>query len=205
MSKKDLFISIHGIDGSGKTTTSNTLTSLLNAQGIPTLNYDEHEVNLNPPYRKIKKEVKAADPHQQFLFFLASTLFHSQEILKRKQTSLVVKSRYLLDVLAHHADLGVRNVLEVAKLFPFVQPDLLVILVLNEKERLRRVRSRLDSNDQDLVEKKQGNRPFFMENYFIDQAPVLHPDTALMILDTTIETPQQIATRIAEKIHSLHV
>ena len=61
------FITVHGIDGTGKTTTVQLLAERLNSLGIPTINYDEYERGLTNPLSIAKTGVlKETSPSTQF-------------------------------------------------------------------------------------------------------------------------------------------
>ncbi len=128
-------------------------------------------------------------------------MFHSDKIKELlRQGYSVVKSRYVDDVLAHHAHLGVENVAEIARLFPIVQPDLRVILILNEEVRRFRIMQRGEIDLKDKEMRQVGSRLDFFENYLLEGASELMKIGKAMKIDTTDLNPQQIARQIIDHL-----
>ncbi len=200
------FIVLHGIDGTGKSSTSRFVTAQNNQKGRPTINYDEYEKGLDSPYRKIKDRIKAEGSiEEQLAFFLASTLFHSQKITQLVESGLtVVKSRYLLDVAAHHSHLGCRNVEQLIALFPFFSPSLQVILIAEEMERQRRIQQRPEKNSQDLIKNEEGSRAWYFEQYLLKHAQQIHPSAHTYVVDTTALPQTAVAQKVISRMEALH-
>ncbi len=158
------FITFHGIDGTGKTTAVASTVLLLRRMGVNALNYDQLDVD--NPFTVAKKRVVAeTPPAAQIAFYIGSALFHSGLIERlTKEGSTVVKARYLDDILAHHGHLGVVNPEIMVSVFPFKQPDLRVVLTLDEDVRRKRISQRgvVDEKDLQLVE--PGSRLYYFQN-----------------------------------------
>lgn len=204
MIENGVFVTIHGIDGTGKTTTAAEIQTLLNTQGFPVINYDVYEKeHLQNPFALSKKQVIAeASPEAQFAYYLGSTLYHGEQIRRlTEQGFMVVKSRYLDDVLAHHAHLGVENTVEIAKLLPILQPDLKVILTLPEAIRRQRIVHRGEIDEKDKEVRKTGSRLNFFENFLLRHNELLLASGQAVRIDTSILEPIQVAERIASSIN----
>lgn len=193
------FITVHGIDGTGKSATCATVVKLLNKMSHKAINYEEYENEHMNPISLAKKEVLAkCPPTEQFYYYLASTLFHSRQIsLLMEKGYSVVKDRYIADVNAHHIHLGVENVEEVSRLVPILRPDLEVILVLDEKERRRRILNRGIKDDKDAEIKADGTRLDFFEKYLLKKEHTLK--SLLLVIDTTLKSPTEVAEEIISK------
>lgn len=192
------FVTIHGIDGTGKTATTAALATALENRGIATVNYDLHELQLSNPFSAAKERVlRETSPAAQLAFYLGSTLYHSDQISQLVIDGYaVVKSRYLDDVLAHHEHLGVENVQAIAALFPVVQPDFQVVLTLSEHERRRRIEERGIVDAYDLVEKVAGSRMEYFENYLLTHTQALQDIGRAMHIQTDTIKPQEVAEEI---------
>lgn len=186
--KKGKFISIHGIDGTGKTSTAAAVTNHLVTAGIPSINYDVYKNGIKNPHSDKKKEAdQMGTLEDRLAVYLESMMYHSDAIeTLLEQGFYVVKSRYLDDICVHFRHLGISQEImeEFMKKFPMVQPDLKVILQLTETKRRQRINSTreiLDANDLD--EKTVDSRAHFFEDYLLkaaEAAPVgsvLHVDT----------------------------
>ncbi len=205
MQQQGSFITLHGIDGTGKSTTVSVVTTLLKKRGITTINYDAYETEHPNPFSVAKKGVLATTtPEAQFAFYIGSTLYHSQTISRlAAQGTCVVKTRYLDDVLAHHAQLGVANVREIAALFPIKNADLMVVLTLPEPVRRARisVRGELDVKDKEV--RQQGSRLDFFEHFLLESAGFLQPSKRSLIIDTSATPPEQVAQIIVARMQEI--
>jgi thymidylate kinase len=206
MKEIPLFITFHGIDGTGKTTTAENVTQKLVTHNTKTINYDVYECDhVKNPFAPAKEGVKnEASPSSQLAFYLGSTIYHSDRIRTLLDEGFtVVKSRYIDDVLAHHTQLGVKHAKEIADLFPIIQPDLRVILTTDEAARRERIftRDELDSNDEDV--RQAGSRLDFFEHYLLDNAEDLIKIGKAIKIDTTNIDPEQVADKVIDHLFSM--
>lgn len=196
------FITIHGIDGTGKTTVTRLTAQLLKSHGVNVLNYDEYEeAFVNNPFSVAKKRVLVETPDSaQFAFYLGSTIFHSARIsslLELGQT--VIKSRFIDDVLAYHAHLGVQSVAEIASLLPIIIPDFKVLLTLqNESERRRRIISRGIFDEKDLETRREGGRLDFFEKYLLRSISDFVTKGKATIIDTGTIRAEDVANQVVD-------
>ncbi len=164
------FISIHGIDGTGKTSTAKEIVDVLKKSGEKVINYDIYKESVKNPHATRKREIKETGTlEDQLAIYLESMMFHSTQIEKfLSQNYHVVKSRYLEDIKAHFSHLGVgeEKIKELEGKFPMVQPDLKVILLLDEIKRRSRISERGALNGRDLEEKNPQTPLEILINYF---------------------------------------
>ena len=205
MYQKGSFITVHGIDGTGKSTTVSKLATSLAALGVATINYDVYETEHTNPFSPAKKGVLAATtPEAQFAYYLGSTLYHSQTISRLvAQGACVVKTRYLDDVLAHHAQLGVANVRKIATLFPIKLPDLMVVLTLPEAVRRARIRVRGELDAKDKEVRQEGSRLDFFEHFLLESAGLLSSSKRSLVIDTSATPPEQVAQIIVARMQEI--
>ena len=208
MTEKPFFITIHGIDGTGKTTTADTLTRELISNDVKTVNYDiyEKEKQTNPFSPAKTTVLSEASPSAQFAYYLGSTLYHSDQISRLMQEgNSVVKSRYIDDVLAHHAQLGVDNASVIAQLFPILQPNLRVILTTREESRRTRIINRGELDIKDKEERKLGSRLDFFENYLLTTSDQLSISGQVIKIDTTFHSPQKVVQHIIDHLYTMQL
>ncbi len=193
------FTTIHGIDGSGKTTIVSELVDQLSREGYPAIDYETYaSEKVDNPISKIKRKmIKIGTPEAQFYLFLTSTIFHTSIINQlRKQGFLIVKDRWFWDVQAHHEFLGVKNTLQRIKQTSIIQPNLAVVLTIEETERQKRVlnRGKLDEKDKDS--NIPGTRAHFFEQFILNQVSQIQSPRHGLIVDTTHNSPPEVAKMI---------
>lgn len=202
-SDRGRFVTIHGIDGTGKTSTTQKVVEGLGDIGERAINYDIHKETGFNPFSDIKNEVdKHGSIEERLTVYLESMMYHSTEIDSLIQQGFhVIKSRYLDDIKANFSYLGIspEKVKELEKRFPMIQPDLKVILLLEETERRRRINIRGISDDRDLEERKPGSRLDFFENYLIEAVKGARAGSALFI-DTGSLNCNEVAKKIIDHI-----
>jgi len=197
------FISIHGIDGTGKTTTSQEVVNNLRDSGILAINYDTHKEKISNPHELKKKEIdKSGSLEEKLAVYLESMMYHSDEIYSLLSRGFhVVKSRYLDDIKANFLHLGIsqEKMMEIASKFPMVQPDLNVILLLDEVERRKRINIKGILDDRDIEVKKIGTRLGFFEDYLLKAAREAPIDSVLHI-DTSVNSINEVTKKIVDHL-----
>lgn len=191
--KRGKFITVHGIDGTGKTTTTTGVVEKMKKSGMSAINYDDFKETLDNPHARNKTEIKETGTLEEKLaIYLESMMYHSDQIEELLAKGYhVVKSRYLDDIKAHFSHLGVDQgkLGELESKFPMVQPDLKVVLVVDEEERRKRIQDRGVLNERDQESKKTDSRLGFFEDYLLKaykEAPpesVLHVDSGIFDID----------------------
>lgn len=197
------FLTIHGIDGTGKTSTTIRIVKKLNDAGIPAVNYDLYKETVKNPYSEKKKQAdESGSLEERLATYLESMMYHSNEIDSLLSKGFhVVKSRYLDDIKAHFSHLGLsqEKIKEFEEKFPMVQPDLKVILVLDEDERHKRINVRGILDGRDLDEKNVKTRLGFFEDYLLKLLQQ-KPDNSKLKVDTTNLNVEQIVKRIMDHL-----
>lgn len=203
MGFREKFITIHGIDGTGKTSTAQMVVKRLNDSGQSAVDYDDYKETRPNPYKEIKARVDKFGPLEERLtVYLESMMYHSNEIESLLADGYyVVKSRYLDDIKAHFSYLGVdsKKMSELEKKFLLVQPDLKVVLLLEETQRRKRINTRGVLDDRDLEVRKPGSRLDFFENYLV-KAIQEAPTESTLIIDTSSLNCEEVAKKIIDHI-----
>lgn len=193
------FVAVYGIDGTGKTSTVKSLCTALDNLGQPAIDYNEHKKGISNPTDQIKgKELKAQTADVQLSIYLASLLFHTQEINRLTNEQIVVKDRYIDDVYAHHAHLGASTqLLSYVQSAPIRKPDLRVVLNLPEEIRLERLARRETATSQDMEKAIAGSRLYFMQQYYLRST-----DENTLIIDTSQKSLEQVTESIITQLQS---
>ncbi|MEK7099486.1 MAG: hypothetical protein AAB916_03120 [Patescibacteria group bacterium] len=197
--QRGAFITVQGIDGTGKTETVHALVCELARRGATVQNYDVYKLHDTAnQYEPIKKWVEThATMPAQFDFHLVSMVYHSKTIMRLlADGQTVVRSRYIEDVYAHYTYLGVPGVHERICAAFFLRPDLRVILTLPEEIRRERITCRgvLDAKDKEA--KTPGSRLDFFERFLLYTAQGMLNNGRAMIIDTSIVSVEEVVERI---------
>ena len=204
--ERGLFVTVHGIDGTGKTTVTSSLVDSMNADGHKAINYDEYKDKTPNPYLEKKSEAdKNGSLEDRIAIYLESTMYHGKQIDQLLNDGFhVVKSRYLDDVLAHFAHLGGnKDMMGKLKIqFPIVQPDLKIILSLDEDLRRERINTRGILDDRDVEKKEPGSRLYFFEDY-LKKANILDPANSVLHLDSGKLNVEAITKKIIDHLLNL--
>ncbi|HEY4479555.1 MAG TPA: hypothetical protein VI981_04350 [Candidatus Paceibacterota bacterium] len=96
----NLFISLDGVDGVGKT----TVAKLLAADGV--FRYYKSPAG---PFAQLRKEIDAhATPLERYCFYRLATQFDSVQISRSLETNSVVCDRYIASTAAYHIAMDAR-------------------------------------------------------------------------------------------------
>lgn len=132
------FISVHGIDGTGKSTLSEVLAEQLSAQGTETRTYDEYcrEKSISNPFSQYKDRVKARSVDNQYRFFLVSAAFKSSVVQRALHEGVaIIADRWHIDINAHHIYAGAEPLETPTSI---LIPDVFIMLVTDESIRQKR-------------------------------------------------------------------
>ncbi len=138
---KGLFITIEGIDGSGKTTLATNLVALLSRKGYPVIQTQEPtKGRIGELLRTYLQEAKIP-PGVDALLFAADRVEHWKELIlpSLEQGRIVVSDRHKLSSLAYQSAQGLEMdwILEINTLVP--DPDLIIYLDIPIDTALERI------------------------------------------------------------------
>lgn len=140
MVRKNLFIVLEGLDGSGKSTIAKMLRHRLQGKLYQTP---------SGYYRKIKKLVdNNLDVVEHLFFCLASIRYASAEIKKLLRVKTVICDRYIYSTLAYHKVLGANINIDIETL-KLLMPDIVFYLEISEKTQRDRILKKLDKTFAD--------------------------------------------------------
>lgn len=172
------FITIHGIDGTGKTTAAHTVAELL-PQAV---NYDSITDTIN--YDRNHSDITIAKKLSQ------SALIHSY----LAQDISIVRDRWLIDV---HADREHKGMLTPAY-EGIATPNYSFVLTCDENLRMQRVLHRGNPTEQDLVPNIEGTRAHYFEQYLLQNIGKFAHHS--MVIDTTDLNISEVAQTIVRHI-----
>jgi dTMP kinase len=185
MHKKNrpLFIVIEGMDGSGKSTISAKLASLLKADCYST----PPNVSFFLELRKLVEDTR--DAYMDYLFFMIGNYYASLDIKMRlKEGRSVVCDRYYYSTLAFHKFLGrVEVVPEDINDNEIIKPDYLFFLTASEEERRNRISKRGQVSYKDKM---------FFDPSLAEKIKGFYEKWSPIIIDTTDATEDVVIGKI---------
>lgn len=185
-----LFLTVHGIDGTGKTTIANQLPKALGRilgdvrsfyeLEIPEL--EDDTVCLSSSEKSLQKKVAQSEIVRHALLGQIS----------------IIKDRWTIDVAASNSFQGGLHGEPLAP--DILKPDVSILLTCGEAERMRRIHARANPTPEDLIPKEPGTRAMFLEEYMKANMP-LYCDK-VMAIDTTYGSPGVIVEQVLEEIEN---
>lgn len=196
MNEHAKFITIHGIDGVGKTTLVDAVNNNLRAVGR---DIASESLDLSKsPWRNCREQFEKVSISERLFYKLGSKAADGNLIIERLENGITtVKDRWIIDVLADETHKGV--VAPDNIYLSIVRPHLAVLLLCDEDTRMDRVQSRLEITEDDLVPCIPGERAHYFQRYLLDNLAASAEDC--MILDTTDIPPEKLAESVMERIH----
>jgi len=150
--KRNLFVVIEGLDGSGKSTICKKLADEL-----------DWKLYITPPYpfNQIRIEIdRNANSETRFYFYLASVLYASKEIKEFLKTNHVICDRYIYSTICYHFALDPRLAYFDVNRLDILKPDFVFYLHASYEERVRRIAKRDNAKIEDIMNDKYNSRDF---------------------------------------------
>jgi thymidylate kinase len=186
------FITIHGIDGTGKTTTAELLGAGLDESGIRIA-----------PWKVVRDKLGPVPNSRASLAAGIGKKVSESTVVSglMEQGMTLVRDRWAIDVMADHAFAGtpMRGCEASLATNPeLLLPDFSVILVCKEDERMRRINLRGNPSEEDLIPNMPGSRAYFFQQYLLANIDKYSGNN--MVIDTTDITPEDATGMIMRKL-----
>jgi dTMP kinase len=163
MKRKAKFITIEGLEGSGKSSVINFLEKLIKAKGFSVIVFREPgSTDVGEKIRQIllDKENKRLSRHTELLLYLAARTQLIEEKLKRafKKYDFIICDRFFDSTLVYQGyALGLGAIVEKSvKMFSLgITPDLTIVLDVSARSGLKRIKNkdRIESRPIDFHNK----------------------------------------------------
>lgn len=187
INKKNNFIVIEGLDGSGKGTISKKLSEKLGFELYKTPPY---------PYEQIRETIDAtADIETRFFFYLSSVLYASKEITQILRKKHVICDRYIYSTVCYHSVLTPNFACFDISHLNILKPDFVFYLNASFEERAKRIAKRENRKIEDVMNDKYGKR-----NFLSKVEKEISKFKELIKIDTENRTIDEIVTQINEII-----
>lgn len=199
MSELPSFITIHGIDGTGKTTLVGAIQDVLEANHLDIASSATHSA-AEDPWQTHRADFSELSGAERVFYKLGSKAAQGRLIAQRKDSGITtVKDRWTIDVLADETHKG--TVIPTGILSTILQPDMAVLLVCDEEARMARITSRPDPTPEDLVPRTPGSRAYYFQDYLTTHLPA--SAAKHMQLNSTNTSPKVLAESVVERIYGL--
>ncbi len=183
--RKRPFIALEGLSGVGKSAVANILADRLNGlvYKVPP-----------PPFQDIRDQVDhLCDITARYFFYLSAVVYSSSQIGVLLNTGPVICDRYVLTTHCYQTAAGLASAVPIQTL-EILQPDMTVLVGCAEDERLRRLKSRgLSYNDQ--IEQDLQIDRILLQRY---------KDWDLFEVDNTTLSPKETADVILKQLNLEH-
>ncbi|PAF50823.1 dTMP kinase [Helicobacter sp. 13S00477-4] len=152
-----MYISLEGIDTSGKSTQINLLKNaypqaiFTKEPGGSLIGMQIREMILKENQKDTNKIPNAMDSKTEFLLFLADRAEHTAKIILPNQDKLIISDRSLISGIAYSKGIEIPQAIEL-NLFATggIVPDLVIMLEIDTKE----LQTRLNKKSNDIIEKR---------------------------------------------------
>lgn len=173
MKRRNKLIVFEGIDGVGKTTISQALVKELRKRQIPTLWHKVFDKQ-KKGYNTLKPYIKRYSPvNARLFFYLASFIHRNHKLFQKLQTHWVVCDRYIYSKLAQYKTIGADISSIQTRKFPLPRPDYHILLIVKEKSRQHRIRTRGKKSAYDKMKRVSRNEVDNIEKNFKKYHPII--------------------------------
>lgn len=178
MKNTNVFITIDGVDGVGKT----TVAQLLASDG--SFHYYKSPAG---PFAQLRKEVDdRATPLERYCFYRTATQYDSTKIVQLLETTAVVCDRYIASTAAYHIAMDAR-IRVIHSNDGLLQPDFAFLLGARSEIRDKRILERAKMLSDAKLE---GN------SALLDRVAEIFKSLGLIYIDTSDVTAEEVAAEI---------
>lgn len=178
MQHKNIFISIDGVDGVGKTTVAKILATDSSFQ---------YHKSPDGPFAQLRKEIDAhATPVERYCFYRVAIQNDSNQIAQLLETVSVVCDRYVASTIAYHVALDAR-ISTIHNSGGLLEPDFAFLLGAHSDVRNRRILKR---------KKIFSDRRLESNSELLDRIAGIFMSLGLIYIDTNHMTAEEVAMKI---------
>jgi len=178
----NIFVSIDGVDGVGKTTVSQRLAEECGFQ---------YYKSPSGPFEALRKEVdKYASPIGRYSFYRLALQHDSDQIAKLLEKGPVVSDRYLASTLAYHLVLDPR-IREIHQENGLVRPNFSILLAARSNIRTWRLEERRKKEGREASDIKLEDNSVLMNS-----VASMFETLGLIEVDTSDLTKEEVVVRV---------
>ena len=178
MKPKNIFVSIDGVDGSGKTTVAKILASDGSFQ---------YHKSPSGPFEQLRKEVDIrASPLERYCFYKLATQYDSSQINQFLKIGSVVCDRYIASTAAYHIAMDDRICL-IHNNVGILKPNFAFLLNMRADIRDRRIRERKKRLSDVRIER---------DSAFLNRVAEIFRSFDLICIDTSNSTAEEVVKAI---------
>ncbi len=187
-----ILITLDGVDGTGKS----TVAQLLAVDG----GYHYYKTP-SGRFEQLRSEIDGhATPLERYCFYRLATQLDSTQLREIVKSSSVVCDRYIASTLAYHLVMDLR-ILGIHNNEQIVIPDFAFLLLVESRERDRRLNARAGITSDGILEHNSGFLDQVQETFRSLNALGYLP-FALIPVDTTGKTPSEVTAEIQDAINN---
>jgi len=178
MRLRNVFVSLEGVDGTGKTSVAKILATDGSFQ---------YYKSPNGAFAQLRAEIDAhATPIERYCFYRLATQFDSSQIAEMLEKGPVVCDRYIASTAAYHfaMDARIRNIHTIEGI---LQPDYSFLLGTRPKIRDKRLRERTTTCSDVKIER---------DSAFLNRVAEIFMSFGLIYMDTSDTTEEETASMI---------
>lgn len=181
-----IFVTLDGVDGTGKS----TIGRLLAIDG----KYQYYKTP-SGPFSQLRGQVdKHATPLERYCFYRLATQYDSKQVRGMVQNASIICDRYIASTLAYHLTMDPR-IADIHNNSDLVIPDFAFLLLAESKERNRRLDIRATMASDAALEQNREllNR---VQRTFIGLNDLGYLPFKLIPIETTDKTPKEVTANI---------
>lgn len=179
------FVTIHGIDGTGKTTIAKTISQAFQAEFVMSYYFEDLDIPRQPV--NVTNETNG---YQRSVLKKIGQSAVVRDVVEKG--GLISKDRWMIDVAASNSYGNDRHYTKNPE--GVLLPHLAVFLTCEEDERMRRIQARGNPTPDDLIPNEPGTRAFYFEQFLLQNMGDFSITTT--VIDTTHGSVEAVVDQV---------